>query len=114
MARLHADEHIPPGIVFRLRLLGHTVDTVRELVEDKYGEGLNDRQVLLQASRHRAAVVTKNVKDCRVLHDRSGDHFGIIACTFCDTADPKRIAKLIDDAIKSMSDLRGQWLRVKH
>ncbi|HUG89531.1 MAG TPA: DUF5615 family PIN-like protein [Planctomycetaceae bacterium] len=39
MARLYADEHIPPQVVARLRRLGHEVATVRSTAESKSGDG---------------------------------------------------------------------------
>jgi hypothetical protein len=114
MARLLADEHIIPGVVRRLRLLGHEVGTVRRLItESRAGNSVPDSDVLLFASEHRYAVLTKNAKDFKALHQESGGHFGIVACTFDDSDDADHIARSLHADIKDMI-LRGQFVRFKH
>jgi hypothetical protein len=112
--RLLADEHFPVQIVYRLRRLGYEVTTVREIGSEKSGDSLPDDQVLQHAIRHKTAVVTKNVKHFSVLHGQThGRHYGIIACSFSDYDDPKRIAKTIDEAISSHGGrLKGKWVRI--
>lgn len=113
MARLLADEHVMPGVIRRLGLLGHEVGTVRSLItESKLGQSVTDAQVLEFASDHKYAVVTKNVRHFRNLHRSSGDHFGIIACVYDDQGDSDQIGRAIHEEIGKLRALRGKFVTV--
>jgi len=89
------------------------VAQIREVSDDKRGDGWTDDVVLQQAVQHRAAVITRNGTDFRALHkSTSGNHYGIVVCVFVDTADLKKVAKSIDAAIRQQRSLRGLLITV--
>lgn len=57
MARLYADEDFPLPVVKELRRLGHDVRTVQEA--GRAGQGIDDAQVLVDATADQRAVLTK-------------------------------------------------------
>lgn len=116
MARLYADEHIPVQVIYRLRRLGHDVLTVKETNQDKYGDGVDDDQVLAFATLDKRAVLTENCADFYALHKSYPGHRGIIASKRFDNW--REQAKLIDGAIKAVlnkhSTLNSQFIRIPY
>lgn len=112
-AHFLADEHFPAGGVYVLRKLGHDVQTVRQLCQNKAGDGLTDAAVLQTATQTRRILLTYNANDFKKLHDECRSHFGIIACKL--EANARAQAKRIDAFVRQLSSpskLRGQfkWL----
>lgn len=108
MARLYANENFPFPAVETLRQLGH--DVLTSLDAGNAGQRVPDDQVLAFAVADARAMLTLNRRHFVCLHQRSTDHFGIVACTF--DADFAKLAERIDYAIQESGDLRGQLLRV--
>ena len=98
MARLLADEQFPARAVDKLRLLGHDVLTVRQIDEDKSGDGKDDKTVLEIARDLNRTVLTLNRKDFKSLHGLFPWHAGIICCVV--DPHPDKQAKRIDAAIR--------------
>jgi hypothetical protein len=116
VSRLLADEHLPDPVTFRLRRLGHDVARMRDLCEDKSGDGDDDETVLKLAISQNRVVVTENCKDFLALHRRFPKHAGIIGSKqFFDWKDQ---AKQIDAAIRSIllrqGTLDGMYVRVPY
>lgn len=109
MARLYADEDFPLPVVNELRRLGHDVRTVQEA--GRAGQGIDDAQVLLDASSDRRAVLTHNHADFKRLHRLGQPHEGIVSCTH-DPGDHAGLAQRIHAAIVGISNLADQFIRV--
>lgn len=91
--RLLLDEMISWRVAAELRELGHDVVSV---TRDRPGlRQLVDRAVLEAAADERRAVVTNNVRDFRVIHERLRarveDHYGVVF-TYDDTLPRTRAA----------------------
>jgi hypothetical protein len=108
MARLYADENFPFPVVEELRRLGHDVVTAQEA--GKAEREIPDPEVLAFAVEQGRALLTLNRRHFVRLHLRQPDHAGIIACTF-DLNFPSQAAR-IDAALRPVTDLRGQLIRV--
>jgi predicted nuclease of predicted toxin-antitoxin system len=84
--RLLLDEMISFRVASRLRDLGHDVDAIKR--DRPELEQRADAELLLDMAAERRAIVTTNVRDFRVIHERmlagGEDHYGIIF-TFDDT-----------------------------
>lgn len=109
--RLLADEQLPARVTKRLRLLGHNVLTLQQCNVSKYGDGKSDDWVLRIAAADERAVVTLNRKHFLALHYQNEGHFGIIAC-FRDDSDPDALGRRIDDQIRPIGHLNGQYVEV--
>jgi hypothetical protein len=79
MARLYADEDFPQPVTEELRRLGHDVRTVQEA--GRAGQGIDDAEVLADATADQRAVLTHNHRDFKRLHRQGQPHAGIISCT---------------------------------
>jgi predicted nuclease of predicted toxin-antitoxin system len=109
MARLYADEDFPLPVVEALRQLGHDVRTVQEA--GRANQGIDDAQVLADATADRRAILTHNDPDFKRLHRQGQPHAGIVSCTQ-DPKNPGRLAQRIHAAIGQLSDLTNQLIRV--
>lgn len=108
-ARCLADEHFDVAVVAILRTKGHDVATVRQLNENKRGDGWTDKQVLEEAIRLQRVVITDNVPDFRQLAREMHWHEGIVLCSGEeDDADKKadRIDKQLRDAMRERNNVR--------
>jgi len=108
MARLYANENFPLPVVEKLRAVGHDIITVAET--GKAEQAWPDDDVLEFAAHDDRAILTLNRKHFIRLHNQQAPHAGIVVCTF----DPDFFgqAQRIDEAIRSLDDLRGQLIRV--
>ncbi len=109
MARLYADEDFPLLVVEELRRLGHDVRTVQEA--GRAGQGVDDAEVLTDATADQRAVLTHNHSDFRRLHRQGQAHEGIISCTQ-DPWDPSGLAQRVHAGISLLSDLANQFIRI--
>ena len=109
MARLYADEDFPLPVVEVLRRLGHDVRTVQEA--GRAGQGIDDADVLADATVDQRAVLTHNDPDFRRLHRHGQPHEGIISCTQ-DPQNHVELAQRIHDAIASIPNLANHFIRV--
>ena len=100
MARILSDEHIPFGIVYALRRLGHEVLTVREAGLSKSGHAIPDDLVLQFACQQRWIVFTFNERDFRRLQSENAKHFGILCSRDTDPPSEKKFARHIDTFLK--------------
>ncbi|MDZ4858133.1 MAG: DUF5615 family PIN-like protein [Candidatus Hydrogenedentes bacterium] len=108
MARLFVDENFPAPTTILLRNFGHDVLTIQDW--GFAGVGRSDETVLAKATADRRAVLTLNRWHFVRLHQISSDHAGIIVCS--QDADTSGMAGRIDDAIRSVLELKGQLIRV--
>lgn len=108
MARLYADENFPLQVVVALRGLGHDVVTVAEAAQD--GQGIPDDEVLAFAFEQQRILLTLNRRDFIQLHQRQGDHAGIVVCT--QDSDTSGQAARIHQAIESKTAMAGELVRV--
>jgi hypothetical protein len=109
MARLYADEDFPLPVVEELRRLGHDVRTVQEA--DRAGQGIDDAEVLADATADQRAVLTHNHADFGRLHRQGQPHEGIISCTQ-DPQDHAGLAQRVHTTIGQLSDLANQFIRI--
>ena len=108
MSRLFADENFPLPVVDGLRAAGHDVVTIQETGEA--GVSLADDVVLARATADGRAVLTLNRKHFIRLHRERPEHAGVVVCTF--DPDFARQAARIDAALRGMTSMLGQMLRV--
>ena len=108
MARLLADENFPLPAVESLRAMGQTVMTLQGA--GKGDQSMPDHEVLAFATSQKMAVLTMNRRHFIRLHSLSGDHGGIVVCTF--DPDFTALAKRIHDQVQVESTLSGKLLRV--
>jgi len=106
MADIFADEDVPFRLQDCLRLLGHTVITVRQFCVDKSGDSWPDVEVLRFACERRWSVLTFNVDDFLRLAARHPGHFGIILGEV--ETDKEAQARRINRLLRAASDLRGK------
>ena len=109
MARLCADEDFPQPVTEELRRLGHDVRTVQEA--GRAGQGIDDTEVLADATVDHRAVLTHNHRDFRRLHRQVQPHEGIISCTQ-DQQDQAGLALRIHDALTAAPNLVNQFIRI--
>jgi len=109
MARLYADEDFPFPVVEELRRLGHDVVTVHQA--GRGNQGIDDPDVLADATADGRAVLTHNHPDFKRLHRSGQPHAGIVSCTQ-DSTDPVGLAQRIHAAITPLPDLSNQFIRV--
>ncbi len=113
MARLLADEHFDIAVVNRLRRLGHDVETVRQLADDKSGKGMEDDHILRYARGNRRVVLTENVSDFKALHEARIPHAGIIACSPANKEPASARAARIDRVLRSHGrSIKQQFVRI--
>ena len=78
--KLLLDEMISPRIARELRADGHDVQAIK--ADRPELEAASDRDVLLRAATDRRALVTNDVLDFQLLHDRllaaGEEHYGIV------------------------------------
>ena len=78
--RLLLDEMISPRVARELRAAGHDAQAIK--ADRPELEAATDRDVLLRAAAERRALVTNDVLDFQLLHDRllaAGEgHYGIV------------------------------------
>jgi hypothetical protein len=112
LARLYADEDFPIPVVHALRRLGHEVHTALE--EGQAGRAIPDDAVLSHAVARGWAVMTRNHRHFRKLHDTVPSHRGIITITH--DSDVEALAARIDHRIRATiaadGTLDGRFLRV--
>lgn len=108
MTRLFADENFPLPVVEELRRLGHEVLTIQEV--GKANQLVADDDVLALATSQNRTVLRLNRRHFIRLHDCSGEHAGIIVCTF--DRDFAAQANRIHQAVLLLDDLNGQLVRV--
>ena len=109
MARLYADEDFPQPVTEELRRLGHDVRTVQEA--GPASQGIDDAEVLADATADQRAVLTHNHRDFKRLHRQVQPHEGIISCTQ-DPRDHAGLAQRIHDALTAAPNLMNQFIRV--
>lgn len=107
-ARLYSNENFPLPAVVALRRLGYDVMTTKEA--GKAHEGTPDEEVLQFAIAEERAVITHNRVDFIRLHLANPEHFGIVVCT--QNPDFEDLANKVDNALKNITDLRCQLLRI--
>jgi predicted nuclease of predicted toxin-antitoxin system len=104
--RLLLDEMISPRIARELREAGHDVQAIKKDRADLVGR--TDRELIQRMSGEGRAIVTNDVADFQVIHERmlaaGEDHAGIVF-TF-DATMPRRKAT-IDQWMSALTDLLG-------
>lgn len=87
---------------------------IRNLCEDKGGDGFPDEVVLAEAMRLNRILLTYNVKHFRRLSNVCQWHSGIIACSENRTEHPDVVAKQIDAILRQHGQLgmRGRFERL--
>lgn len=102
--KLLLDEMISPRIARELRARGFDVQAIKADRPDL--EAVADREILLRATAERRALVTNDVLDFRLLHDRlltaGEEHYGIV---FTDDASLPRNKVSISLWVEALSDL---------
>lgn len=102
--KLLLDEMISPRIARELRGKGHDAQAIKADRPDL--EAVTDRDVLLRAAAEQRALVTNDVLDFRLLHDRllaaGEEHYGIV---FTDDATMPRNKASIPLWIEKLSGL---------
>jgi predicted nuclease of predicted toxin-antitoxin system len=92
--RLLLDEMISPRVARELRAAGHDAQAIK--ADRPELEAASDRDVLLRAAAERRALVTNDMLDFQLLHDRllaSGEgHYGILFTD--DTTLPRNRASI--------------------
>lgn len=94
MARLHANENFPLGVVEALIRLGH--DVLTTAAAGNAGRAVPDEDVFAFAIRESRALWTLNRRHFLRLAGTTADHAGLIVCTF--DPDFERQAAAIDAA----------------
>lgn len=105
--RFYANENFPLATVRALRSLGHDVLTAQDA--GNAGRAVPDEEVLAFAEASQRVLITLNRRDFIRLA-RGAAHAGIVACT--QDADTSGQADRIDAAVRAISDLTNQVLRV--
>jgi len=109
MARFYTNENIPMPVVAELRRLGH--DVVTSLDAGNANAAVPDEEVLAFAAANGRILVSYNRRDFLRLHQhRTGDHAGIVLCTF--DADFCRQARRIHDSVGTGSEMANKLVRV--
>jgi hypothetical protein len=109
MARLYADEDFPQPVSEELRRLGHDVRTIQEA--GRAGQGIDDAEVLADATADQRAVLTHNHRDFKRLHRQVQPHEGIISCTH-DPRDHAGLAQRIHDVLTGAPNPVNQFIRI--
>lgn len=109
MARFYTNENIPLPVVTELRRLGH--DVLTSLDAGRANSAVPDAEVLAFAVAEGRILLTHNRRHFLRLHQhRTGDHAGIVLCTF-DPDFPGQ-AQRIDAAIGAGSETMNKLVRV--
>jgi hypothetical protein len=108
LARFYSNENYPLPVVVELRRLGHNVLTSHEA--GQANRKIPDDRVVEFATAAGRAVLTLNRRHFVREHRRSSNHAGIVTCTV--DANYIALATRVHDAIKNLSDLHGQLIRV--
>lgn len=103
-----ADEDVAMPVVEALRHLEYDVVTMLDLGQANLS--VDDDEVLDLARNNRRALVTRNRRHFRRLHEVDPNHAGIIACTV--DLDFAVLTTRINEAIRSTPSLDGQFVRV--
>ena len=102
--RLLLDEMISPRIARELREAGHDVQAIKKDRADLVGR--TDRELIQRMSVEGRAIVTNDVADFQIIHERmlaaGEDHAGVVF-TF-DATMPRRKAT-IDRWVRALADL---------
>lgn len=102
--RLLLDEMISPRIARELRERGHDVQAIKQDRQDLSGR--SDREVVERMTAERRAIVTNDVADFQIIHDRllaAGEaHAGMI---FTFDASMPRSKAAIPQWVKRLADL---------
>jgi len=104
----YADENFPLDVVTELKNLGHDVLTALE--DERANQKISDEKVLERAVKLNRAVLTINRIDFKILHQKDGNHTGIVICTF--DADFIGQANRINLTCKNLPEIIGQLVRV--
>ena len=105
---LYADENFPKDVVDELRILGHDVLTALEA--GMANQGIDDRNQLEFAIRSVRAMITRNRRHFKKLHQTVSSHCGIIVCSE-DNAFVAQAQK-IHRQLASLARLDNQFFRV--
>ena len=109
MASFYSNENIALQVVTELRRLGHVV--LISLDSGRANAAAPDSEVLALAVAEGRILLSNNRRHFLNLHrHRSGDHAGVVLCTF--DPDFSGQAQRIDAAVASVSDVRNQLIRV--
>lgn len=108
MARLYTNENFPLPAVQELRRLGHDVLTIQE--SGQAGQAMPDEAVLAFAASEGRVLLTLNRRHFVRLHHQTGDHAGIVACTF--DPDFAGLAQRIHETVEAQTSLAGQLVRI--
>ncbi len=92
-----------------LRRLGHDVRTAQEA--GRAGQGIDDAEVLADATADQRAVLTHNHRDFKHLHRQGQPHEGIISC-IQDPRDRAGLAQRIHDALTFAPNLVNRFIRI--
>lgn len=107
--KLYANENFPRQVVERLRELGHDVLTTVDT--GQANQRTADPEVLALASSLGRALLTRNRRDFRHLHNAGPDHCGIVLCS--DEIDFVGQAERIHAALSDAgADLRARLVQV--
>ncbi len=78
--KLLLDEMISPQVARELRARGHYVEAIKR--DRPELEGLSDQELVARMASEQRAMVTNDVADFRVIHDRllaqGGEHYGLV------------------------------------
>lgn len=109
MARIYSNENIAAQVVTELRRLGH--DVLTSFDAGNANSSVPDADVLAFATDRGRVLLSHNRRHFLRLHQhRTGEHFGIVLCTF--GPDFLRLAVRIDQSLAAASDIRNQVIRV--
>ena len=108
MNKFYANENFPLPVVISLREMGY--DVLTTLDAGKSGQSESDDKVLDFAKIEGRVLLTLNRKHFIKLHNENPNHTGIIICSF--DPDFKTQASKIDEAIRSIVDLKGKLIRI--
>lgn len=108
--RLLLDEMISPRIAHELREHGHDLQNVKKDRPDLASR--SDRELIRQMVTERRAIVTNDIADFQLIHDRllaAGDeHYGMI---FTSDATMPRTKDAIPKWVQALTKLLGEHTR---
>ncbi len=109
MARSYTNENTPAQVVLELRRMGH--DVLTSLDAGNANASVPDAEVLAFAVAQDRILLTYNRRHfLRLHHHRTGDHRGIVLCTF--DPDFGRQAERIDASVAANPEMTNQVVRV--
>src|SRR5438105_15263571 len=104
--RFLADAMFPKSTVEKLRSLGWDILRLQDLQGTARPKvGWSDAVVLSKAKERRRALLTINIKHFEQLHNKGGNHSGIVICK--ESRYPKQHAKQIDRELRKYTTLNG-------